>query len=140
MLRAAILLFGVAMVGCFSSNTCAEGRPCEPVGIDVCEGTCVPWVGGGWEPVLVASSRPPRPRCPEVAPFEAMSSTSTTACGLQEAPGECSQEGFVCLPSAPPWLVCIVRDGAHDCPGTYPDALEVIDGITLCCPREDPPA
>lgn len=136
-MRSFAILALLVLPGCFSPPWCdPSAGPCSaPVAPDPCEGECKPFIGGGWEPVLVAEA--PGAHCPtEVAPFEAMSSAAppVTACGLQEEDGDCAAPGFVCLPAAPaPWAVCVVQNGAHECPSPYSDPVEVDSDVTLCC-------
>lgn len=139
-MRRALLSLLCTLCGCFSYGGVCDRDHCPPPAADTCEGACVPYIGGGWSPVLVpAATR--RTHCPEAAPFEAMSSATITACGVQEAPGSCSSQGYQCLPEDPAWLVCVVRDGAQPCPSPYPVDVAVPDAhVTLCCPREAPPA
>jgi hypothetical protein len=138
-MRWAVPLVASASMGCFSHHSCEGVEPCEPPPeVVTCEGVCAPFVGAGWSPVLVASSSP-RARCPAVAPVEAMATSSLTACGVPEGDGDCN-DGLVCLESEPGWTACIVRDGAHACPTFYEAQVQAEDGVTLCCPAEDPPA
>ena len=136
MRRALMSVLGsVVVVGCFSGNTCLEVG-CKQRESEPCEGSCVPFVGGAWNLVLVSSL----PHCPEAAPFATMSSSSppVTACGVQEEAGECGA-GYVCLPFQPGWTACILRDGEHDCPDAYSESVEVPE-VSLCCPSDEPPA
>jgi hypothetical protein len=143
-MRRVFVLLSALVLGCFSYGEYCESEPCPPPpAAETCAGRCAPFIGGGWEPVLVsASTSRTRAPCPSSAPFEAMSSASAvTACGVQADEGECPS-GWICLPEEPAWSACIVRDGAHACPEPYPDAVDVPDEpITLCCPDEqNPPA
>lgn len=138
-MRRAALSLVCFLCGCFGYSGVCDLDNCPPPA-DTCEGVCVPFVGGGWSPVLVPASST-RAHCPEAAPFEAMSSTTITACGVREAPGTCGDQAFACLPEDPAWTACVVRDGAHDCPSPYPLAIDVPDAtVSLCCPRDTPPA
>ena len=140
MLRRVLFVFAFGLPGCFSYDQCNIETCPPPAAVDACDGTCVPYVGGGWAPVLIPASAA-RAHCPEAAPFEAMSSSTVTVCGVQSAPGECSSQAYQCLPDAPAWQACIVRDGAHPCPSPYPVDVAIPDAsATLCCPREAPPA
>lgn len=130
------------VLGCFSPNFCETADPCPPPpATDGCEGGCVPYLGGAWAPVLVAQSSP-RPSCPKEAPWETMGSEAPpiTACGVQEADGECSSAGDVCLPAELGWTACVLRDGAHPCPWPYEQRVDQPDPTTtLCCPSDEPP-
>lgn len=138
----ALLSLALVLPGCLSGGGwCGADETCEPTP-DPCEGQCVPFVGGGWSPVLVlAAEGAASVRCPEVAPFEAMSSTAppVTACGVQEADGACS-EGYVCLPPPGEWATCVVRDGTHDCPPPFPVLTASDSPVTICCLSTDGPA
>lgn len=144
--RTLAVAFALVLQGCFEKDLCDEA--CPPPAPDPCEGQCAPFVGGEWEPVLVASaSTAPAPPCPpDVAPFETMRSTAppVTACGVHEEDGACSSPGYVCLPSAPPpWSVCVLRDGDRGCPEPYtaPVDVDADSGVTtVCClaPAGDP--
>lgn len=138
-MRWAVVLLASASMGCFSGGTCEGEGPCSPPpATPSCEGVCAPFVGAGWSPVLVASSSP-RPSCPAVAPVQAMSTSSLTACGVPEEDGDCN-DGLVCLASAPGWSPCVVlRDGTTQCPTFYEDLVTREDGVTLCCPSDEPP-
>lgn len=136
-MRWVVPLMASASLGCFDADICKEGTPCPPPVPDACEGVCAPFVGAGWSPVLVASSSP-RARCPAVAPVEAMSTSSLTACGVPEGDGDCN-DGLVCLESEPGWTTCVVlRDGTPECPMFYETLVTQEDGVTLCCPSEEP--
>lgn len=122
---------------CFDAAPACLEAPCPPMPADTCTGQCAPYVGGGWSPVLVADA----PDCPAEAPFAALSSDAPPllACGAATLPGACSAPGYVCLPpSLPPWTVCVVRDGRHDCPEPYPDGTGA-EGVTVCCPEPPEP-
>lgn len=139
-MRYLALVMGFALPGCFTQGPWCDTNeaPCPSASPDPCEGQCVPFVGGGWDPVLVVGARQ---TCPEEAPFEAMSATSPplTACGVQEADGTCSSAGYVCLPSSPAWAVCLVRDGQHVCPSAYREPFETGMAVTICCLATEEP-
>ena len=134
-MRPFALFFALVLPGCFSNEEWCHDATCSSAP-DPCEGQCVPFVGGGWAPVLaLATEGAASVRCPEVAPFEAMSSAAppVTACGVQAAEGACSAEGYVCLPPPGEWATCVVRDGAHACPAAYPAPMPADSTVTLCC-------
>lgn len=128
----AVALLFCSSLGCFSygdvCESCPSTRPCP--------GACVPYVGGGWMPVLVSSSPAHTPPpCPSVAPYESMTSSSPplTACGVQATDGVCD-DGLECVPAVPEWISCIVRDGAHPCPTGYTAVAVDMPDESLCCP------
>lgn len=129
-MRYFLVALALIQAGCFSGGWCREGK-CEAPPTD-CEGACVPFVGGGWSPVLVRESPD---HCPDVAPVAAMRGTTLTACGVQVVDGAC-EVGEQCLPDEPEWTACVLRDGEHACPDPYPRLTPSGDAtVTLCCPR-----
>lgn len=129
-----VLLAAVgSCLGCFSGSFCLESEGCDTPAPS-CEGQCVRFVGGAWAPVLASTSAG---ECPDVAPFAVMQSSAAIACGVQEADGAC-EEGFACVPSAPAWVACIARDGAHPCFEPYSVDVDVPEA-SLCCPEDEPP-
>jgi hypothetical protein len=136
-MRWAVIFVASSTMGCFVGDNCEGTAPCAPPAPpDACEGQCAPFVGGLWAPVLVAGAGA-SVRCPSVAPAEMVSTTTVTACGVPEADGECD-DGLVCLAAEPGWSVCIVRDGAHACPLFYEAPVQAEEGVSLCCPAEEP--
>lgn len=141
MRRALVFLLPLSCSACFSYTALCHDESCPPPADDTCDGVCVPYIGGGWSPVLVpATASTARATCPAAAPFEAMNTTSLTVCGVQPQ-GTCSSSAFACIPDEPTWRACVVRDGAQSCPSPYPLEVSVpgVD-VTLCCPSDLPPA
>lgn len=128
-MRYLLFALGLSLSGCFAGGWCRDGL-CEPPPAD-CDGTCVPFVGGGWSPVLV---RQFTSTCPDVAPVAAIRARSLIACGAQVEDGAC-EAGEQCLPAEPDWTACVLRDGEHACPAPYPrPAMSPDPAVTLCCP------
>lgn len=136
-MRRVVLFLSAWSLGCLSQDWCTDA-PCPPPATDACEGACAPFVGGVWSPVLVKTARTTNEQCPNVAPLTTTATATVIACGVQEAGGECSSDELVCLRSAPGWTACVVRVGAAGCPTFYETEVEAEDGVTLCCPREEP--
>lgn len=136
-----LLLFAVALSGCFAPPTCDPAvMSCMEAASETCAGQCMPYVSGLWSPVVIAQGAVTA--CPPDAPFAAVASDDPplVACAVHEDEGACAAPGFICLPDIlPPWTVCVVRDGQHVCPEPYPESVAA-GGVTVCCPGEpDPP-
>ena len=75
------------------------------------------WAGAASDPVC--------PPVPSVSIPDLVWETELLACGGATAGAGCDS-GALCVPDAE--LVCVAREGSHECPPAYPDARELFLG------------